>query len=66
MPSYRPSMTIPILTIPNPHFETMVTAYPHLEPVVIIDKHMKDQLPVHVILGVEDYANNHEAAHWGD
>jgi hypothetical protein len=45
-----------LLTIPNPHFETMTAPYPHLEPVVITDKDTKDQLPVHVILGVGDYA----------
>ena len=45
-----------LLTIPNPHYETMTAAYPHLEQVVITDKDTKDQLPVHVILSVGDYA----------
>ena len=34
----------------------MVATYSHLQPVTIEDKDTKDQLPIHIILGVGDYA----------
>ena len=45
-----------LLTIPNPQYEKIITAYSHLRQVSIADRDTKDQLPIHVILGVGDYA----------
>ena len=45
-----------LLTIPNPQYEKITTAYPHLRQVSIADRDTKDQLPIHIILGVGDYA----------
>ena len=45
-----------LLTIPNPQYEKITTAYPYLKQVSIVDRDTKDQLPIRVILGVGDYA----------
>ena len=45
-----------LLTIPNPQYQRMAATYSHLQPVDIADKDTKDQLPIHIILSVGDYA----------
>ena len=45
-----------LLTIDNPHLEKVKANYPYLGQVNIVDNDEKDQLPIHVILGVGDYA----------
>ena len=45
-----------LLTIPNPEYQRMAATYSHLQPVNIADKDTKDQLPIHIILIVGDYA----------
>ena len=45
-----------LLTIPNPQYEKITTAYPYLKQVSIADRDTKDQLPIRVILDVGDYA----------
>ena len=45
-----------LLTIPNPQYQRMAATYSHLQPVDIADNDTKDQLPIHIILSVGDYA----------
>ena len=45
-----------LLTIPNPQYQRMAATYSHLQPVNIVDKDTEDQLPIHIILSVGDYA----------
>ena len=45
-----------LLTVENPHYEEIKAKYAHLARVHLADDDKKDQLPVHVILSVGDYA----------
>ena len=45
-----------LLSIDNPHYEKVKAKYCHLGQVNMADKDTKDQLPIHVILSVEDCA----------
>lgn len=44
-----------LLSVDNPRYEQMKETYPYLKRVNVADKDLKDQLPIHVILGVGDY-----------
>lgn len=44
-----------LLSVDNPRYEQMKETYPYLNRVNVADKDVKDQLPIHVILGVGDY-----------
>ena len=45
-----------LLTLDNPHNEKRVANYPHLRGVELEDCPMKDRLPVHIILGANEFA----------
>ncbi|CAB4024365.1 Hypothetical predicted protein [Paramuricea clavata] len=45
-----------LLSIENPQYEHVKAKYPHLAQVNLTDNDKKDQLPIHVILSVGDYA----------
>ena len=45
-----------LLTLPNPHYEKIIAKNKHLDGVVMNDNDKKKFLPVHVILGANDYA----------
>ena len=45
-----------LLTVDNPHYEKIKAKYAHLARVDLADDDKKDQLPIHVILSVGDYA----------
>jgi hypothetical protein len=45
-----------LLTVENPHYEEIKAKYAHLARVHLADDDKKDQLPIHVILSVGDYA----------
>ena len=45
-----------LLTLSNPRYNQILEKYQHLNGVVFIDKDSKEQLPIHLILGVGEYA----------
>ena len=45
-----------LLSLPNPRYEQILEKYQHLSGVVFNDKDSKEQLPIHLILGVGEYA----------
>jgi hypothetical protein len=45
-----------LLSIDNPQYEHVKAKYPHLAQVNLTDNGKKDQVPIHVILSVDDYA----------
>lgn len=45
-----------LLTVPNPHFETMRRKFSHLKGVYIDERSEKDVLPIHLIIGANEYA----------
>ena len=45
-----------LLELPNPEFKNSQNSYQHLKDIKINDHDKKRQLPVHVILGMNDYA----------
>ena len=45
-----------LLTLNNPRYKEIITKFPHLKEVKMDDVDEKPQLPVHLILGVSDYA----------
>ena len=45
-----------LLSIDNPNYPELITQHPHLKGVKMNDNDVKDLLPVHVILGSEEYA----------
>jgi hypothetical protein len=45
-----------LLLLPNPHYDEVLAKYQHLDGVVIEDDDPKEQLPIHLILGVGEYA----------
>ncbi len=45
-----------LLSLPNPRYEQILEQYQHLSGVVFNDKDSKEQLPIHLILGVGEYA----------
>ncbi|CAB3982784.1 Hypothetical predicted protein [Paramuricea clavata] len=45
-----------LLSIENPQYEHVKAKYPHLAQVNLTDNNKKDQLPIHVISSVGDYA----------
>ena len=44
-----------LLTVPNPKYEKIINRYPHLKGVVMEDTDSKEELPVHVVLGISEY-----------
>ena len=45
-----------VLSLPNPNYPEIISHYPHLNDIKLNDIVKKKELPVHVILGVSDYA----------
>ena len=45
-----------LLSLPNPNYLEIISHYPHLNDIKLNDIVKKKELPVHVILGVSDYA----------
>lgn len=45
-----------LLSICNPKYDQLIHKYSHLQGVEITDHDIKEQLPVHVVLGSEEYA----------
>ena len=45
-----------LLSIDNPKYEQLIDKYPHYQGVKIADRDVKEQLPVHVVLGSGEYA----------
>ena len=45
-----------LLTINNPEYDVLTGRYQHLNAVQMDDKDTKDKLPIHVILGISEYA----------
>ena len=45
-----------LLTINNPEYDVLIARYQHLNPVRMDDNDTKDKLPIHVILGISEYA----------
>ena len=45
-----------LLTVSNPHYEELISKYPHLEGVVMGDNDKKSELPIHLILGASEYS----------
>ncbi len=45
-----------LLSLPNPRYEQILEKYQHLSGVVFNNKDSKEQLPIHLILGVGKYA----------
>ena len=45
-----------LLLLPNPRYDEVLEKYQHLDGVVIEDDDPKEQLPIHIILGVGEYA----------
>ena len=44
------------MTLDNPNYEALLSKYSHLKGVKIDDRDNKPQLPIHVVLGVNEYA----------
>ena len=44
-----------LLTVPNPHYETIIGRYKHLHGVTMEDWDTKSELPIHMILGTDVY-----------
>ena len=40
-----------LLTVTNPHYEELISKYPHQEGVLMEDNDKKSELPIHLILG---------------
>ena len=45
-----------LLTVSNPHYEELISKYPHLEGVVKEDSDKKSELPIYLILGASEYS----------
>ena len=45
-----------LLTINNPEYDVLIGRYQHLNAVRMDDKDTKGKLPIHVILGISEYA----------
>lgn len=45
-----------LLTVTNPHYEELISTFPHLEGVVMEDNDKKSELPIHLILGASEYS----------
>jgi hypothetical protein len=45
-----------LLSLPNPRYDEVLEKYQHLDGVMIEDDDPKEQLPIHLILGVGEYA----------
>ena len=45
-----------LLAVENPRYQEMVNKYPHLKGVHIDDRDAKERLPIHLILGANNYA----------
>lgn len=43
-------------SIPNPHYNEVTAANTHLQGIRMDDENLKENLPVHVILGTIEYA----------
>ena len=44
-----------LLTVPNPRYKEQISKYSHLKGVVMDDKHEKEELPVHIVLGTGEF-----------
>ena len=45
-----------LLTVSNPHYEELISKYPHLEGVVMEDNEKKSEWPIYLILGASEYS----------
>ena len=45
-----------LLNLENPKYEQLIAKYSHLQAVEMIDKDQKEMLPVHLVLGTNEYA----------
>ena len=45
-----------LLTVSNPHYEELISKYPHLEGVVMEDSDKKSELSIHLVLGASEYS----------
>lgn len=45
-----------LFTVTNPHYEELISTFPHLEGVVMEDNDKKSELPIHLILGASEYS----------
>lgn len=45
-----------LLTVTNPHYEELISMFPHLEGVVMEDNDKKSELPIHLILSTSEYS----------
>ena len=45
-----------LLTLPNSKYNEIINIYSHLGGIQMDDTDTKNQLPIHVILGVSDFA----------
>ena len=45
-----------LITLPNPDYSAMINSYEHLRGIEMNEKDTKPELPIHVILGMSDYA----------
>ena len=45
-----------LLSLENPKYSEAIQKYPHLTGIQMTDRDDKPELPVHIILGVSDYA----------
>ena len=45
-----------LLSLPNPHYNEVIAANAHLQGIKMDDDDLKENLPVHVILGASEYA----------
>ena len=44
-----------LLEMPNPNYQELQNTYPHLRDITLNDYDSKSQLPIHVVLGVNEY-----------
>ena len=44
-----------LLEMPNPNYRELQNTYPHLRDITLNDYNSKSQLPIHVVLGVNEY-----------
>ena len=42
--------------MPNPNYRELQNTYSHLRDITLNDYNSKSQLPIHVVLGVNEYA----------
>ena len=52
-----------LVTLQNPNYPELLTGYPHLKGVQMEDTSTKETLPIHVILGANDYTKTKMACY---